>query len=253
MEKRRYMLKLPIFFILALCLSTIGCGNKTPINQIPMYGNVPPTPQEQEAHDRFIKEVIEGAGSREAAIKQSLALAWSYYNKKDFETAMKRFNQTWLLDHNNADVYWGFGLLLRERGQHNEALKMYDKALEINPDMPEVYNNRGNLYKDKRQDEQALADFAKAIELKPDFFMPYANRGLLYFNKKEYEKALVDFNHAIEIEPKDAQSYNDRGCTYFFMKQYDKAWDDVHKAQELGYPVHPMFLKDLKKASGREG
>jgi hypothetical protein len=29
-------------------------------------------------------------------------------------------------------------------------------------------------------------------------------------------------------------------------------WDDVHKAQNLGYTVHPGFLKALRQASGRQ-
>ena len=237
-------------FVLLFCFFCTGCA-KTPINETPMYGNVPPTPDVKKAHEQFIKEVIEGSGNREAAIKNGLDLAWRHYHKGELNIAMRRFNQVWLLDNNNADAYWGFGLLLKEKRQYDEALKMYDKALASNPNMPEVYNNMGNIHKDKREYEKALDDFTKAIELKPDFFLAYANRGLLYFSTKEYKKALADFNKAIEIDPKDAQSYNDRGCAYFFMKEYNKAWDDVHKAQELGYRVHPRFLADLKKASGR--
>ena len=32
----------------------------------------------------------------------------------------------------------------------------------------------------------------------------------------------------------------------------DIAWEDVHKAQILGYQVHPGFLQALRKASGRQ-
>jgi hypothetical protein len=33
---------------------------------------------------------------------------------------------------------------------------------------------------------------------------------------------------------------------------YEKAWDDVHKAEGLGWQVHPEFLKALREASGRQ-
>jgi hypothetical protein len=51
----------------------------------------------------------------------------------------------------------------------------------------------------------------------------------------------------------DAKSYNNRGNAYGEGKgQHDKAWDDVKKAQDLGYQIHPGFLKALREASGRQ-
>ncbi|MEK6658831.1 MAG: tetratricopeptide repeat protein, partial [Campylobacterota bacterium] len=64
-------------------------------------------------------------------------------------------------------------------------------------------------------------------------------------------QAIADFTKAIEINPNDSQVYNDRAVSYFFEKDYDKSWQDVYKAKELGKDVHPGFLKELKKASGR--
>ena len=43
-------------FVLLFCFFCTGCA-KTPINETPMYGNVPPTPDVKKAHEQFIKEV----------------------------------------------------------------------------------------------------------------------------------------------------------------------------------------------------
>jgi len=240
-----------LLFLGIILLICSGCGENVPLNEIPMYAGKH-SPELQTIHDKFIKQTIKDTGSREKAIEFGLNWAWGCYHDKDFKTAMKRFNQVWLLDNNNAEVYWGFGLLLKEKGQLNEALKMYNKAIELDPNMAEVYNNRGNIYKDRKQVELALSDFAKAISLKPDFPFSYMNRGQLYFNMGQYDKALADLNKAIEIVPTDAQSYNDRGCIYFAIKDYNKAWEDVCKAETLGYNVHPEFLRTLKKVLGKE-
>ena len=32
--------------------------------------------------------------------------------KNDTKTVMKRFNQAWLLNTNNPQAYWGFGIIL---------------------------------------------------------------------------------------------------------------------------------------------
>ena len=65
-------------------------------------------------------------------------------------------------------------------------------------------------------------------------------------------EAISDYAKAIEIDPKDAEAYYNRGVDYYTAKEYDKAWIDVHKAEKLGYAVHPEFLAALKQASGKD-
>jgi len=80
----------------------------------------------------------------------------------------------------------------------------------------------------------------------------YYNRGFAYGKKGQYEQAISDFTKALEIKPRSAGAYINRGVSYFDKGQYDKAWEDVYKAQDLGHKIHPRFLKDLRKASGRQ-
>ncbi len=77
-------------------------------------------------------------------------------------------------------------------------------------------------------------------------------RGIAYAEKGQYDQAISDFNKALEINPRYATAYYNRGIAYKDKGQYDKAWEDVHKAQDLGHKIHPGFLKDLRKASGRQ-
>ncbi len=80
----------------------------------------------------------------------------------------------------------------------------------------------------------------------------YNNRGNAYYSKGQYDQAISDFNKALEINPRYALAYNNRGVAYYFKREYEKSWKDVEKAQSLGYQIHPEFLEELRKASGRE-
>ncbi len=80
----------------------------------------------------------------------------------------------------------------------------------------------------------------------------YNNQGNAYSSKGRYDKAIAVYNKAIEINPRLAKVYNNRGVAYFYKRKYDRVWDDVHKAQSIGYQDHIGFLKDLRKASGRQ-
>ncbi len=80
----------------------------------------------------------------------------------------------------------------------------------------------------------------------------YNNRGLAYAKKGQYDQAISDFTKALEINPRFTAAYYNRGSTYFEKGQYDKAWEDVYKVQDLGLKIDPVFLKALRKASGRQ-
>jgi len=115
-----------------------------------------------------------------------------------------------------------------------------------------AYNNRGNAYSDKGQYDQAISDYTKALEINPRYARPYYNRGSAYARKGQYDQAISDYTKALEINPRYARAYYNRGSAYARKGQYDKAWEDVHKAQDLGHKIHPGFLKDLRKASGKQ-
>ena len=246
MNKLLYLLT-----ILSICFC-VSCSREVPINERPMYGGVPPTPHVQKVHDELIEDAVKEFGSREAGAEEVLELAWDYYYKGDYKAAMRRFNQVWLLNPNNAEAFFGFGRLMDKKDNFDEAIKMYTKAIQINPRYEDAYNNRGLGYADKGDYKQAISDFTKAIQIDPNDSQTYHDRASCYVQLKEYEKALLDFTKALEIDPKATRSYNDRAVIYFRLKDYDKSWEDVHKAKQLGYKHHPRFLKKLKEASGRD-
>ena len=105
-------------------------------------------------------------------------------------------------------------------------------------------------------------DWAKTFD-----HMKYHNTGADLFEGGQYNKALYFLDKAIEIDPNSTLSYEVRAKVYCKLKQYNKAWDDVKKAQSLGtkvqiwdgrklqskaYEVDPVFLEELRRASGRE-
>ena len=103
------------------------------IDSIPMYGQpaIPRPDNLKKADEDFIKEAVAGLGSREAASKAWFAQGEEYMQRRDLDYAMRRYNQSWLLNPGNYQPYWGFGRVMLERGKFEEAIQHLDKAKSL--------------------------------------------------------------------------------------------------------------------------
>lgn len=156
-----------------------------------------------------------------------------------------------------VNLYNSRGYNSYEKGQYDLAIADYNRALAIDPNDPMVLANRANAYARKGNLDQAISDYSKAIEINPKDPSVYHDRGNAYGKKGNFDQAISDYDKVVEIDPSWAQRYNgqfynDRAIVYFFKEDFSRAWEDVNKAIELGYRIHPEFLSELKKASGRE-
>jgi tetratricopeptide (TPR) repeat protein len=150
--------------------------------------------------------------------------AWEYYNKADYETSMKRFNQAWLLDSFNADIYWGFGCLVGKKHQYLESLPLFQRSLELNSNNSKVYEGLGTSY------------------------------GNLFFETEDsslIDKSVENLRIAVQLDPKSAYSLSQLTAAYFYSGQLDSA----RKYLELADKLDPNVMKpDARKeieAAGR--
>jgi len=79
----------------------------TEINLQPEYGNVKKTKEQLEDDRTFIETVLKQDTTRRKGSEHLVGLGFNYLARGDMETAMKRFNQAWLLDPKNENAYWG--------------------------------------------------------------------------------------------------------------------------------------------------
>ena len=116
----------------------------------------------------------------------------------------------------------------------------------------EVYAKRAATFAAEGDYDAAITDFIRAIELDPRLPGAYHNRGIARLAKGDYAAAIADYTVAIELDPRFAAAYCGRAVAHLRNGDHDKAWDDVQQCRRLGGTVHPEFLAELRKASGRE-
>ena len=110
-----------------------------PTNELPMFGGFEKTAWQQQADDEFLAKMIPHyGGDRAAGAERFAQMGWNLYYQGNKTSAIKRFNQAWLLDADNQAALWGFAAISRERGKFDDALRFYEMALESGPEQPKL-------------------------------------------------------------------------------------------------------------------
>lgn len=102
------------------------------ISLIPMYGGFEKTDEQKRTDKEFVDGIVEIFGSKKEASFVAINKAKESFEKGDLDMSMRRYNQAWLLDENNPEIYTGFGDIFKKRGDIEEATDMYRRAEDLN-------------------------------------------------------------------------------------------------------------------------
>ncbi|MDJ0779923.1 MAG: carbohydrate binding domain-containing protein [Gammaproteobacteria bacterium] len=109
-----------------------------PINELPMYGYRHKTPAQKQADEVYIESMMRRFDSRAEAARSAAELGWKFYYDGDSRTAIKRFNQAWLLDPNDQYALWGFAVISADRDQLQKSIRYFRMAIDSGPSNPEL-------------------------------------------------------------------------------------------------------------------
>lgn len=107
-------------------------GN-TVINLLPMYGypDIEKTGDQKKADQRFIDTVSRSTGSRKNASREFAGRGWYFIQQRDYDNAMRRLNQSWLLDSDFYLPHWGFAVVLNMQNKPAKAIPHFKKATSL--------------------------------------------------------------------------------------------------------------------------
>ena len=110
-------------------IALVGCASaprQRSINEIPEYGNQPKSPEMLQADQQFLNTV---KGKEQQAFDHMMAVGWSFFKRGNIGTAIKRFNQAWLIDSTRYESYWGFAAAEGRLNNLETSKQYYEKAL----------------------------------------------------------------------------------------------------------------------------
>ena len=177
--------------VLLLYLFTTQPHAQLPASEVPMYGSSADRPRNLTEKDAAFIASIEKAGkTRQAVAKDVVREAWEAYGATDYKSAIRKFNQAWLLDPENGDAYHGFALISTVRDKNAaQAEKFFRLALEKPGVSASAYVSYGRFLWIVERLDESLVQLRKAIEVSPVAKDARLHIARVYFKKKDFGKA----------------------------------------------------------------
>lgn len=141
-----------------------------------------------------------------------LKLGEAFFKQKLFTEAMAEVIRSIKLGSETSKAYSILGACLLAVGDHDKALKSFNRGLGLSPDYPDLHNDLGETYLRLERCRDAVASFEKALELNKYYQTAFMNLALaLSLNvvlKQDYElsrdikprlKKVLDMN--VQLKP----------------------------------------------------
>jgi tetratricopeptide (TPR) repeat protein len=222
--KRNQLARLLLSGALILCAALAWADDR---NLQPKYGSLPKADWQKVADEKFISGMDEDYhGDRKKASDDMSARGWQYLRAGDHSDAMRRFNQSWLLNNDNGTALWGMAAIEADARKFDESLKLFAEA-------------------------------EKFVGGEVNFSVDYANAvaiaGIKRRNKGLLDDAFSRFGRIYQIAPQNARNLKNWATTLFSLKRYTEAWVKVIFAEALpnGGGLDPRFLAALQSRMPR--
>ena len=208
----------------------LGAG----IDQQAMYGGMDRTanPRLKAGDEKFIAAVTKEYGSRKAASEKWVDQGFVFYFQDSYAKAMQRFNQGWLLNPDNPDVFHGFAVVYHDEGRNCDARDMIGRALGLGLTDPMVIADAGRIYTLCAVSTQGMKDSARA-----DAFR--ASDAL--------------YEQAVSAAPEKAYIYDSWATACYWRGDYTRAWEMVAAVRERGQEPSERFLNLLREKMREPG
>ena len=207
-----------------------------PDNTKPMYGEVEKSDAYQKIDEDFKKECMEQFKTIDSSVYVQTNNAWRYFYNNDLKSAMKRFNQAWLLNPDYPDSYFGFAALMDIQGNQTEAARFYQIAQEKDKTKERAvkcYQRIADCKEQLQDIKGTIEAYSKIAALDPNNVLALKKFGYFQMQNGNYKDALTAYEKAIELDPTDAMTYNNKGYLYHSIRNYKDAIANYTKAIDL--------------------
>ncbi|HEY9727344.1 MAG TPA: tetratricopeptide repeat protein [Chroococcales cyanobacterium] len=164
-----------------------------------------------------------------------------------YEKALNLYEQVVASKPDSAEAQWGRCYSLNSLEQSTDAIAACNKALQLKPNYPEALWSKGTALDQQQNYPEALKTYEQATALKPDFAEAWNNQGVTLLKLNRPQEALSAFKKATEINPNFADAWANRGAALWELKRFALAIASLNRALQI-QPDNPTALKLRQQA-----
>jgi predicted Zn-dependent protease len=149
---------------------------QAPLNEQPFFGFAAKSEAQREADEKFLKALLDAAGTREKALDEIVKRGWRALGAGRANEAGQRFNQAFLLAPEQSVVYHGFAAVAQIRfNDLDYAEELFRIALKQPDPLKVLKADFGRLLLIRKKPSQALPLLEDAVKDAPDFGDAWVN------------------------------------------------------------------------------
>ena len=131
----------------------------------------------------------------------------------------------------NQEHEKAYNLMLEK--DYQQALKIFDDLIYLFPNEANLFSDSGVIFINLNKKKEALKDFDQAVFLEDSYGYRYASRAYARDFFGDTEAAILDYEKAIKLDPEDAVSYNNIGLLQEKLGYKKKAQKNFELADEI--------------------
>ena len=163
------------------------------------------------------------------------AQAMEAQNSRNFEEAMRLFNEVIKLEPDSGIGYYNRGKLKRKMEDHQGAIEDYLLSIKKAPYFSNAYVAAGVSYTLLGDFDSAKKMYLQSIKVDPLNEMAYYNyANILDVNNEDNNEAIRYYKYAIDIKPNYAKAYYGLGSVYAKLEMNTEACEAFKMADKLG-------------------
>jgi tetratricopeptide (TPR) repeat protein len=172
--------------------------------------------------------------------------------KKDYDAAIKAFENALKIDPKNAKAHLLLGLTYANKGDLARALKFTKYALSFEKSYA-AFHNLALVYANKEEYQNAVDAYESALEISPESAADWYQLGLLHTANGSFDKGIEAYKKAIELNTRLDDAYVGLGSAYYWSGDKAAAENQVKRMKALKMSVKADALdswirkKELKK------
>ncbi len=183
---------------------------------------------------------------------EPIAFALECHQKGQFDDAERMYGE--LLDRNpeNADALHLLGMLFHDTGRFESALNMIARAIELSPHTPYYHSNLGNVLQQLHRFADAELCYREALRLDPKMAEAHNNLGNALGALDRIPEAMLSFLDAIQRRPEYHEAYANLGRLLLAGGMHSQALACYREAVRLA-PDHEPYRAGVAAALGKCG